>query len=108
MQTLTRWSRRAKSAQVLAMRSKIILACAERASNTDVAKDLGVHLSTVGKWRRRFLTLRLDGLTVHLDQDRRRDPRITRTILWANFRRRTLAIFGRWAWTYPSVPIQFS
>jgi transposase len=61
-ETLTRWSRRAKSAQVLAMRSKIILACAEGASNTDVATALGVHLSTVGKWRRRFLTLRLDGL----------------------------------------------
>src|SRR3954471_16940687 len=59
---LTRWSRRAKSSQVLAMRSRIILACAEGASNTDVAKALGVHLSTVGKWRRRFLTERLDGL----------------------------------------------
>jgi transposase len=60
--TLIRWSRRAKSAQVLAMRSRIILACAEGASNTDVATALGVHLSTVGKWRRRFLTERLDGL----------------------------------------------
>ena len=60
--TLTRWSRRAKSSQVLAMRSRIILACAEGASNVDVAAELGVHLSTVGKWRRRFLKLRLDGL----------------------------------------------
>ncbi|MER7279488.1 helix-turn-helix domain-containing protein, partial [Dactylosporangium sp. NPDC000244] len=53
--TLVRWSRRAKSSQVLAMRAKIILACAEGVSNTDVAADIGVHLSTVGKWRRRFL-----------------------------------------------------
>ncbi|SCL17264.1 IS630 family transposase [Micromonospora inyonensis] len=60
--TLVRWSRRAKSAQVLAMRAKIILGCAEGASNTDVATALGVHLSTVGKWRRRFLRERLDGL----------------------------------------------
>jgi transposase len=60
--TLTRWSRRAKSAQVLAMRARIVLACAEGAANTDVATALGVHLSTVGKWRRRFLTERLDGL----------------------------------------------
>ncbi|RZU75933.1 RpiR family transcriptional regulator [Micromonospora kangleipakensis] len=60
--TLTRWSRRAKTAQVLAMRSRIILACADGGSNTDVATALGVHLSTVGKWRRRFLKLRLDGL----------------------------------------------
>ncbi|MFV2012397.1 MULTISPECIES: IS630 family transposase [unclassified Micromonospora] len=65
--TLTRWSRRAKSSQVLAMRSRIILACAEGASNTDVAASLGVHLSTVGKWRRRFLKLRLDGL---VDEER--------------------------------------
>ncbi|MEV0394971.1 IS630 family transposase [Polymorphospora rubra] len=60
--TLTRWSRRAKSSQMLAMRSRIILACAEGASNVDVATELGIHLSTVGKWRRRFLKLRLDGL----------------------------------------------
>jgi transposase len=60
--TLTRWSRRAKSAQVLAMRSRIILASAEGGSNTDVATALNVHLSTVGKWRRRFLAERLDGL----------------------------------------------
>ena len=60
--TLTRWSRRAKSSQVLAARSRIILACAEGASNTDVAAALRVHVSTVGKWRRRFLQLRLDGL----------------------------------------------
>jgi transposase len=65
--TLTRWSRRAKSSQVLAMRSRIILACADDVSNVDVAADLGVHLSTVGKWRRRFLKLRLDGL---IDEDR--------------------------------------
>src|SRR5215207_2458247 len=59
---LTRWARRAKSAQILAMRSRIILACAEGASNTDVATALHVHLSTVGKWRRRFVAERLDGL----------------------------------------------
>jgi transposase len=73
--TLVRWSRRAKSAQVLAMRARIILACAQGSSNTDVAARLGVHLSTVGKWRRRFLAEGLDGL---IDEQRPgRPPSIT-------------------------------
>jgi transposase len=65
--TLQRWARRAKSAQVLAMRSKIVLACAQGGSDVEVAARLRVHVSTVGKWRRRFLTLRLEGL---MDEDR--------------------------------------
>jgi transposase len=66
-ETLVRWSRRAKSSQVLAQRSRIILACAEGRSNVQVAADLHVHVSTVGKWRRRFLAGRLDGL---MDEER--------------------------------------
>jgi len=60
---LVRWSRRAKSSQALALRSKIVLGCAEGASNTAVAEGLGCSAATVGRWRRRFLEHRLEGLS---------------------------------------------
>lgn len=60
---LLRWSRRAKSAQALALRSKIVLACAGGADNKTVAAQLGCAAATVGKWRARFVEHRLDGLT---------------------------------------------
>jgi transposase len=59
---LVRWSRRAKSAQALALRSRIVLACAEGLDNTTVAARLGCSPMTVGKWRARFVADRLDGL----------------------------------------------
>ena len=59
---LVRWARRAKTAQYLAMRARIILACAEGGTNKQVAADLGVDESTVDRWRARFIAGRLDGL----------------------------------------------
>jgi transposase len=61
-QTLTRWSRRAKSSQALALRSRIVLACGEGTNNVEVAARLAVNPATVSKWRRRFVEKRLDGL----------------------------------------------
>jgi transposase len=60
--TLERWARRPKSAQALALRCRIVLECAKGGHNTEVAARLGIHDDTVGKWRRRFLAERLDGL----------------------------------------------
>jgi transposase len=59
---LVRWARRAKTAQFLAMRAKIVLACAEGGTNKQAAADLGVDESTVDRWRARFVARRLAGL----------------------------------------------
>ncbi len=61
-ETLERWARRPKSAQALALRCRIVLACADGGTNTAIAQRLGVSRDTVGKWRRRFIAQRLDGL----------------------------------------------
>jgi transposase len=50
-ETLARWARRPKSPQSLALRSKIVLACAEGKTNLVVAAELGCSNVTVGKWR---------------------------------------------------------
>ena len=60
---LTRWARRAKSAQALALRARIVLACAEGRENKQVAAELRVREGTVARWRGRFTARRLDGLT---------------------------------------------
>src|SRR5499427_5311270 len=59
---LARWARRAKTAQFLALRAKVVLRCAEGGTNKQAAADLGVDESTVDRWRARFIARRLEGL----------------------------------------------
>jgi transposase len=71
-ESLQRWARRPKTAQALAQRARIVLACATGKSNGAVATELGVMRQTVGRWRSRFVSKRLEGL---LDEPRPGAPR---------------------------------
>lgn len=70
--TLTGWAARPKSTQRLALRARIVLACADERSNVAVAARLGICAATVGTWRARFVAARLDGLA---DEPRPGAPR---------------------------------
>jgi transposase len=63
---------RRKTGQGVALRARIVLACAQGAENREVAAQLSVDKDTVGRWRRRFLEHRIDGL---LDAPRSGAPR---------------------------------
>jgi transposase len=72
------WVRRRKSAQDLALRARIVLACAAAGddglppANGTVAAQVGTSRDTVMKWRNRFLQDRLEGLS---DEPRPGRPR---------------------------------
>src|SRR5438445_7135189 len=70
--TLESWTRRRKTAQALALRAKIILACAEGKPNGVVARQARVRQQTVGKGRSRFVSKGVEGL---LDEPRPGTPR---------------------------------
>src|SRR3954466_12201035 len=59
---LERQVRRRRIARSMSERCRVILRCADGLASKDVATELGLHEHTVGKWRRRFLKDRCDGL----------------------------------------------
>ena len=63
---------RRNTAQAIALRARIVLGCAAGEQNKVVAARLRVAPMTVGKWRRRFVERRIDGLR---DEPRTGAPR---------------------------------
>jgi transposase len=61
--TIESWARSGKTEQRTAFRSKIILAAREGQENQAIARDLHTTITTVGKWRKRFVENRLRGLS---------------------------------------------
>ncbi|MGX1152656.1 transposase [Streptomyces albogriseolus] len=59
---LVGWVRRRSAPQAWALRCRIIPACAEGATNKDVAAQLGSTPQAVGQWRKRFVEHRIAGL----------------------------------------------
>src|SRR5436305_1262732 len=59
---LIRLTNRSRSARSLAFRGRIILRSADGLSDSDIVRELRCNKDTVGKWRKRFLMHRLDGL----------------------------------------------
>jgi transposase len=69
---LQSWANRPTSSQRLALRARIVLACAQGRDNKEVARCLRITPHTVGKWRTRFVDHRLQGLA---DEPRPGAPR---------------------------------
>ena len=69
---LVAWTRRGTVSQALALRARIVLACADGRGNREVAALLGVTPQTVGKWRARFVQRGVEGL---VDEPRPGAPR---------------------------------
>jgi AraC-like DNA-binding protein len=70
-QTLRMWTRAGTTEQRLARRARVILCCAQGLPIREVGERCGLSQISVFKWKRRFLEMRLDGLS---DEQRRGRP----------------------------------
>lgn len=59
---LVRLTKRARVNRPLAFRARLVLACADGAADSAVARRYRTTNSTVGKWRKRFIARQLEGL----------------------------------------------
>jgi hypothetical protein len=84
IETLQRWARRPPTAQALAERARIVLACASGKDNGVVAAEARVTRQTVGRWRRRFLEKRVEGLLDERAQARRARSRMNTWNGWCD------------------------
>jgi len=62
LQQLERLASRRRTAQDLAKRAQIVLLAAKGLENRDICAELSLSPNTVGRWRRRFATHRVNGL----------------------------------------------
>lgn len=92
-QTLQSWVRRPKSGQALALRSRMILLCADGNTNTGVTQQIHVRIQTVCKWRHRFIDRRMDGL---LDEPRPGTPRKVSDAEVERLKTQRIGRRGRW------------
>ena len=65
-------ARRSRTAPQMARRARIVLGCASGLDNKTVARKTRLNPKTVGKWRARFVSQRLEGLS---DEPRPGTPR---------------------------------
>ena len=60
---LERWARGRTVSHQLVLRARIILACADDGGTIEVGQKLGVSAQTVSKWRKRFVSGRVEALS---------------------------------------------
>ncbi len=85
--TLTKWSRGRSTPARLVQRAQIVLLAANGLQNKQIAVQLNCKRETVGKWRKRFASLRLAG--IKQDAPRSGPPAVARIQHEAEILRRT-------------------
>ena len=71
-ETLSPWTQKTPCPQDLTLRPRMILLRTAGRSNTEIAAELYITVRTLGKWRRRFIEQRLDGIV--------QDPRFSHAV----------------------------